>query len=84
MKVKTKTKKTKIVVVTGTPGTGKTTLAKKLSKFLNYELITYKNIISKKKLFNTSLTSRMSKISGILIMEIIEIKLQSANFNFLD
>ena len=29
-------------------------------------------------------TSRISKISGILITEMIEIKPQSANFNFLD
>ncbi|MBT4824908.1 AAA family ATPase [Candidatus Woesearchaeota archaeon] len=65
MKVKTKTKKTKIVVVTGTPGTGKTTLAKKLSKFLNYELITYKNIISKKKLFESYDEERKCKIVDV-------------------
>lgn len=40
----------KTIIVTGTPGTGKTTLAKKLSKKLGYEYIDVNSIIKENKL----------------------------------
>ena len=39
-----------IIIVSGTPGTGKTTLSKKLAKKLNYKYIDVKRIITKYKL----------------------------------
>ena len=40
----------KVVIVTGTPGTGKTTLAKKLAKELNYKYVDVNKIIKKEGL----------------------------------
>ena len=40
----------KTVIVTGTPGTGKTTIAKKLAKSLGYHYIDVNKLISKNKL----------------------------------
>jgi adenylate kinase len=40
----------KTIIVTGTPGTGKTTLAKKLSKKLNYKYIDVNEVIKENKL----------------------------------
>ena len=40
----------KTIIVTGTPGTGKTTLAKKLSKKLKYAYIDVNNVIKENKL----------------------------------
>ena len=40
----------KTIIVTGTPGTGKTTLAKKLSKKLKYSYIDVNKVIEKNKL----------------------------------
>jgi broad-specificity NMP kinase len=40
----------KKIIVTGTPGTGKTTLAKKLSKKLKYAYIDVNNVIKENKL----------------------------------
>ncbi|MBW2981137.1 AAA family ATPase [Candidatus Woesearchaeota archaeon] len=40
----------KTIIVTGTPGTGKTTLAKKLNKKLGYDYIDVKEIIKEDKL----------------------------------
>lgn len=40
----------KTIIVTGTPGTGKTTLAKKLSKKLSYEYIDVNEVIKENKL----------------------------------
>lgn len=37
----------KVVVVTGTPGTGKSTLARKLAKKLNYKILNLKPILNK-------------------------------------
>ena len=40
----------KTIIVTGSVGTGKTTLAKKLSKKLNYEYINVNEVIKENKL----------------------------------
>src|SRR3989338_2311031 len=40
----------KAVIITGTPGTGKTTLAKKLAKKLNYPYIDVNKIVKENKL----------------------------------
>ncbi len=39
-----------VIIITGTPGTGKTCLGKKLATFLNYEYIDVNDIIFKNKL----------------------------------
>lgn len=39
-----------VIIVSGTPGTGKTTFAKKLAKKLNYKYLDVKEIIRKNKL----------------------------------
>ncbi len=40
----------KVICVTGVPGTGKTTIAKKLAKKLNYSYVDVNNLISKHKI----------------------------------
>ncbi|MBS3098325.1 AAA family ATPase [Candidatus Woesearchaeota archaeon] len=40
----------KVVIVTGTPGTGKTTLAKKLAKKLDYDYIDINKVVKENKL----------------------------------
>ncbi|MEK6956191.1 MAG: adenylate kinase family protein [Nanoarchaeota archaeon] len=42
----------KTIIITGTPGTGKTIIAKKLAKKINYEYIDVNEIIKKNKLNN--------------------------------
>ena len=37
----------RIIIVTGTPGTGKTTIAKKLAKKLNFHYLDVNNVIKK-------------------------------------
>lgn len=39
-----------VIIVTGTPGTGKTELAKEISKTLNYEYIDVNDVVKKEKL----------------------------------
>jgi adenylate kinase len=39
-----------IIIISGTPGTGKTTLAKKLAKSLDYKLLNVNSLIKKNKL----------------------------------
>lgn len=52
----------KIICVTGTPGTGKTTLAKKLAQKLNYHYLDISQIISKNKLYESYDKKRKTKI----------------------
>ena len=40
-----------MIALTGTPGTGKSSIAKKLAKKLGYELIDLNDVIKKKKLY---------------------------------
>lgn len=43
----------KVVVLTGTPGTGKTHISEELAKKLNYRLIDLNDVIIKKKLYSS-------------------------------
>jgi len=40
------------IIITGTPGTGKTEIAKKLAKRTGYELVSIKDFVNEKKLFS--------------------------------
>ena len=55
----------KLLAVTGTPCTGKTTLAKKLSKKLNYEYVDVNKLIEKNKLSSGYDRKRKCKIIDI-------------------
>lgn len=46
-----KIKKKANILITGTPGTGKTTLATSLAKTINYEYIDISKIVKKNKLY---------------------------------
>ncbi len=76
----------KTIIVTGTPGTGKTTIAKKLAKKLNYYYIDANKIISKYKLSEGYDRKRRTKIVDVkklnkfLINYIKQLKKQ--NFDF--
>ena len=52
----------KTIIVTGTPGTGKTALSKKLAKRLNFHYVDVNKIISKYKLFEGYDRKRKTKI----------------------
>ncbi len=73
----------KIIVITGTPGTGKTTLAKKLSSILHYQYIDAKRIIKTCNLSEGYDAKRKSqiidtkKLNRALIAEIKKIKLKN-------
>jgi len=43
----------KIIIVTGTPGTGKTKIAKKIAKQLNFRYINVHNLIKKNKIYDS-------------------------------
>lgn len=51
-----------IIVVTGTPGTGKTTFARKLAKQKNYKYINVTYLISRHKLYDSIDAKRKTKI----------------------
>ena len=61
---KTNTRK-KIIAVTGTPGTGKTTIAGKLAKKINGEIINLTQIINENKLYTGIDKSRDTKIVDV-------------------
>ncbi len=70
----------KVIVITGVPGTGKTTIAKKLSKRLNFHYINANNIILKHKLsegYDRKRKTRLvdiKKLNKVLLKEIKLIK----------
>ena len=70
----------KAIIFTGTPGTGKTTLAKKLAKKLDFFYLDVNKLISKNKLFQGYDKKRKTKIvdvdilNDVLIKEILLIK----------
>ena len=73
--------------MTGTPGTGKTTISKKLAKKLHYYYLDVNKLISKHKLSEEYDRKRKTKIIDInklskkLIYEIKEIKKSNKKFN---
>jgi len=42
----------KVIIVTGTPGTGKTLIAKKIAKIMNYKYLDVTKLIKKNKIFD--------------------------------
>ena len=77
----------RVIIITGSVGTGKTTLAKKLSKKLNYEYTDANKIIKKYKLSEGYDKKRKSRIIDIkklnrcLIKEIFNFKLTNKKAN---
>ena len=75
----------KTIVVTGTPGTGKTTLSKKIAKEFKYYYLDVNKLISGKNLSEGYDKKRRTKIIDVkklnkaLIKEIIAIKKHKAN-----
>ncbi|MBW2965775.1 AAA family ATPase [Candidatus Woesearchaeota archaeon] len=63
-----------IITVSGTPGTGKTTLSKKLAKKLNYKYIDVKKVITKNKLKESYDKKRKTYIIDIKKLNPILIK----------
>ena len=76
----------KTIIITGTPGTGKTTLSKRLSKKLNFYYLDVNKIISQYKLSEGYDRKRKTKIIDInklnkkLILEVKNIK-KSGKYN---
>lgn len=70
----------RVIVVTGTPGTGKTALSKKLAKRLNFLYVDVNNLISKYKLsegYDAKRKTRIidvNKLNKFLIMHIKNLK----------
>lgn len=52
----------KVIIVTGTPGTGKTTFAKKLAKLRKYKCVNVNYYISKHKLYDSIDKKRKTKV----------------------
>ena len=55
----------KVITVTGTPGTGKTTIAKKLSKKLNFYYLDVSKLISRNKLYEGYDRKRGTKVVDV-------------------
>ena len=55
----------KVVAVSGVPGTGKTTIAKKLAKRLNFYYLDVNRLIAKNKLYEGYDKKRKTKVVGI-------------------
>lgn len=81
-----KQKSTKVIIITGTPGTGKTAIAKKLSLLLRINYIDVNNLITSKKLYSGYDKTRNTKIVPIqpLIRKLSEIILTSENSLIID
>jgi len=76
----------KIICITGTPGTGKTTLSKKLAKELNYHYIDVNKIIKKYKLSEGYDRKRKTKIVDVkkLNKKLVQIIIFFKKYNFID
>ena len=62
-----------LIVITGTPGTGKTVAARALAKKLNYDLIDVKQIVQQNRIYrmkNSEKEVDLKKLKKILIREI--------------
>lgn len=76
-----------VIAVSGTPGTGKTTLSEKLAKKLNYHYIDVNKIIKKFRLSEGYDNKRKTKIVDVkklnkaLIKEIISVKKSNKKYN---
>ena len=59
------------IVITGTPGTGKSTISKLLSKKFGVPLVDIKKIVSAKKLIRANHEVSIPKLSSALLMGVI-------------
>ena len=77
----------KIIIISGTPGTGKTTLSKKLSKVMDFYYLDVNKLISKHKLSEGYDRKRKTKVIDVnklnkkLILEIKNFKKQNKKYN---
>ena len=69
----------KVIVVTGTPGTGKTTVAKKIAKLLGYRYVDVNQVITHHKLSEGYDRKRKCKIIDTKRLNLILIKLITAS-----
>jgi adenylate kinase len=69
----------KVIVVTGTPGTGKTTVAKKLAKLLGYRYVDVNQVIAHHKLSEGYDLKRKCKIIDTKKLNLILIRLIKAS-----
>src|SRR3989338_137252 len=77
----------KIIIISGTPGTGKTTLSKKLSKVMDFYYLDVNKLISNHKLSEGYDRKRKTKVIDVnklnkkLILEIKNFKKQNKKYN---
>lgn len=70
-----------VIIVSGTPGTGKTSVAKALAKKLNYEYIDVNDVIKKQKIPTTYDKKRRCKVIDIKKLNSALIKIIKKNKN---
>lgn len=80
----------KVLITTGVPGTGKTTLSKKLAKRMNFHYLDVNKLISKQKIFEGYDKKRKTKIvdvkklNNLLVKEIKKFKKKKAKGLIID